>query len=199
MSYPTQTEIEGQNYGNNNVDAGYPEFSAVHDYPNPYIETKKYKKQQQYYDNPKGNIPKQNVNKQKKNKKKNNQTEPKQAQYQQPVLLPPANLYMSQGGHKYMAVPVGKPKLMPVVVPKKKTPKYQMAPQPIFVAQPMYVPQPIYQAQPMYQAQPYGYPYPYYGQTQPIAQPIAVIPPGYKRDYTPNYSPYGDLAGPYDY
>ena len=210
MSYPTQDNQMDPYYGNNNVDAGYPEFSDVHDYPNPYIEIKKDKKKQPNYDNPQGNIPKKKAHKHKKHKKAKyqNETDPNQYQYQQAQLLPPANLYKSEGGHTYVPVPVGKPKLMKVAVPVAKpkimtvaipvgkpklveiaTPNYPKYQTPYYQVQP----QPMYAPQPNYQAQPYGYTYPYYAQPQTRPKTAVILPPGYKKDYSPNYSPYGDF------
>ena len=101
----------------------------------------------------------------KKSKKKNY---PKQANPNvgAPIQMVPKNqLYVSQGGHQYMAVPVGKPKLVPMAVPK---PQYQ-------IAQPQYA-IPYYQTQPMY-TQPYAYPY--YGQPAKRPKTVVVLPAGY--------------------
>ena len=42
MSYPTRSEVEGNdyyNYNNNNISVGYPKFSEVHEYPKPNKQT----------------------------------------------------------------------------------------------------------------------------------------------------------------
>ena len=76
---------------------------------------------------------------------------------------------------------------------------------PVPVAQPVYVAPPVgmvapgvvpVMAPPVY---PYGvypqpYPYPY-----PVANPtVVVVPPGYHRDFTGGYSPWGNLADDLD-
>ena len=156
MSYPKEYK-----------DAGYPKLSDVHEYPDPYKENKKRKAK---YEQNKYEHSEKHKHK-KKSKKKNypKQTKPVPGA---PIQMVPKNqLYMSQGGQTYMAVPVGKPKLVPMAVP---TPKYK-------VAQPNYS-TPYYQTQPMY-AQPYAYPY--YGQPPTRPKTVVVLSPGYTAGYYP--------------
>ena len=179
-------------------DAGYPQFSDIHEYPNinTPIERKKY---DQYYQK-KNKIPKHK----KKNKKYSKQKAPKKPNTN-PNQLVQNQLYMSRGGHQYMAVPVGQPKYVPMATPKPKyqyvQPQYQYVQSQYQYAQPQYQyvqPQyqtPYYQTQPMF-AQPYAYPY--YG--QPVRKPktYVVLPPGYQRDYSARYCPYGDIEDDLD-
>ena len=165
MSYPTE-----------DYDAGYPKFSEVHEYPDPYQENRRRKLQ---YDQNKYDYTEKQKHKHKKKSKNKHypkQTKPAGAPIQ---MVPKNQLYQSQGGHKYMAVPVGKPKLVPMVVQK---PQYQMV-------QPQYV-MPYYPNQPMY---PQPNSYPYYGQPQRRPKTVVVLPPGYKRDYSPGYCPWGNI------
>ena len=161
MSYPKE------------YDAGYPKLSDVHEYPDPYKENRRRKAQ---YEQNKYDYSDQKKHKHRKKSKKKSypkQTKPKAGA---PIQMVPKNqLYMSQGGHQYMAVPVGKPKLVPMAV---QTPKYK-------VAQPQYA-MPYYQTQPMY-AQPYAYPY--YGQPSTRPNTVYVLPTGYARDYSGGYYP----------
>ena len=172
MSYPTE-----------DYNAGYPQFSEVHEYPDPYQENRRRKAQ---YAQNKYEYPEKQKHKHKKKSK--NKHYPKQTLQTKPIsgapiqMVPKNQLYMSQGGHQYMAVPVGKPKLVPMAVPK---PKYQMV-QPQY---PQYA-MPYYQTQPMH-TQPYAYPY--YGQPQTRPKTVVVLPPGYKRDYSAGYCPWGNL------
>ena len=48
-------------------------------------------------------------------------------------------------------------------------------------------PVPYYPGDPMY-------PYPYYPPQQPPTNTVVVLPPGYKPDYNPGYSPWGNLS-----
>ena len=156
MSYPTRSDFEGDSY-----DAGYPQFSDVHEYPNPNQFKNNYGKTK-----PKQKLPKPNnyyQNQKVKQKKKNNQ--PKQ-------FYPEGNIYRSQGGQAYVPVPVGKPKLMPMKVTKyQAVPVPQVAPVPYYPVQPM----------PMY-AQPVQPAYQYY-RPPPTPPMVVVIPPGYTADY----------------
>ena len=188
MSYPTRTEIEGNYYDNN--DAGYPQFSDVHEYPNvkKMVGDRPYKKNNyQYYEQP---IQKQKRAKTNKHKHKKYPKQKDKAQYNAvptPAYQPKGPMYMDQTGQKYVAVPVGQPKLIPVAAPQYQAvyPQPQMyAPQPQ-----MYAPQP-----PMYAPQPY----PYYAQPQSGPNTVVVVPPGYTRDYTPNYTPFGNVADDFD-
>ena len=177
MSYPTRSELEGEN-------AGYPQFSDIHEYPNPkqfmnnYGKTKPKQKQKlpkpnNYNYNPK-QYPKQKV----KPKKQNNQ----QKQFHKE-----GNVYRSQGGQAYVPVPVGKPKLVPMKVTRYQAVQVPQAPPQVayYPAQPM----------PMY-AQP-AYPY-YAPPPPPPPRTVVVIPPGYTADYSPGYSPWGDIADDFD-
>ena len=165
MSYP-----EEDPYYNESV--GYPKFSEVHDYPNPvnqnypfpeeYKKKKKKKKTQQYYEE----VPKPTIPKQKKYKIKKVPKQPAQPKAYIPLTGPQNQLYMSQGGHKYIAKPVGPPKLVPVAVQK---PQYQ----PTYVATPP-PPQPM-----PIPVQPYAY-YP--------PTPVAVPTYGYPGYYGYNYA-----------
>ena len=159
--------------------AGYPKFSEIHEYPD--IKNEIRKDQRQYYQQ--YQYPKKHKHKHKDKKTKYYQ--PLQVmQNPNPIQLVPKNqLYKSRGGTEYMAVPVGKPKLVPMLVPKKPQPQYQM-PKPQYQ-----IPQPQYQmAQPQYQMQyptpppmvppPEPYPYPYYGAP---SSPVVVLPPGYTK------------------
>ena len=181
MSYPKE-----------DYDAGYPKFSEVHEYPDPYKENRRRKAQ--YAQNKYEYSEKHKHKHKKKSKNKHN---PKPTLQTKPIagapiqMVPKNQLYMSQGGHKYMAVPVGKPKLVPMAVTK---PQYQMAQpnyaMPYYQTQPMYA-QPYAQPYPQPYAQPYAYPY--YGQPQARPKTVVVLPPGYKRDYSAGYSPWGNL------
>ena len=159
MSYPTRSDLEGDNY-----DAGYPKFSDIHEYPNPNQFKNNYGKTKPKQKLPKPNnyYPKQKV----KPKKQNNQ--PKQ-------FYPEGNIYRSQGGQTYVPVPVGKPKLMPM-----KVTKYQAVQVPQVPQVPQVAPIPYYPVQPMPM---YPQPaYPYY--TSPPPPPtVLVVPPGYRADY----------------
>ena len=173
MYYPTKTEEENYQNNNNNISAGYPKFSEVHDYPNPannyplpeHYRKKKYKKQpkQEYYEN--------DISKPKKIKHKKYPKEPTKNKAYIPLSFPQNQLYMTQGGHKYMAKPIGPPKLIPVAV---KQPQYQQA----------YYPPP--QTPPPMPIQPL--PYPYY------APP--VVAPAYPAYYP---YPYDDYDYDFDY
>ena len=213
MSYPTRSEVEGNHHSdnNNNISVGYPKFSDVHEssqinmniyrniqnegivdpYYQQYQKQKKQIKQQmrqqnQYNYNPQQypKMPKKKVDKYPKYTKENaipqNKMVPKQKvthkknknQYVNVPVQVPGPLYMDQTGQKYMAVPVGPPQLMPVAVPQYQIPYYQ--------GQAMYAP-------------------PYYGQQQQISpNTVVVIPPGYKKDYSVNYSPWGNIADDFD-
>ena len=203
MSYPTRSVVEGNdyyNYNNNNISVGYPKFSDIHEYPNlnkqnmqnqgiadPYYQKYQKQKKQMYYNNPPqkqkqpmGKIDKyqkhQNYPVPPKQKKipKQKVAPKKKKQYINPPIQAQSPLYMDQTGQKYIAVPVGPPQLMPVVVPQ-----YQM---------------PYYQGQAMYT------PPPYYGQQQQVGpNTVVVIPPGYNRDYSAGYSPYGNIIDDIDY
>ena len=158
------------------ANAGYPKFSEVHEYPNIKKEIKK--GQEQYYQNSEKHKHKHKdkKSKKKKNPKQQTQTMPETNQIH---LVPKNQLYMSQGGHEYMAVPVGKPKLVPMIVPQTK---YQIERPQYLLTQPQYQPQ--YQmAQPQYQIKyqakpkaPKAYIYPYYRQT---SSPVFVFTSGY--------------------
>ena len=169
-SLPTKSQIDNQhnnnNYNNNNISVGYPKFSDIHDEPAPKpIPYKPNNKQ--YYDKP--------TEKQKKKKDYNypkQQNQPRQPREpnrptrpQQQQQQPP---YIGMGGApgQYMAVPVGNPVYVPV------------AQMPYYPGAPMYPP-----------------PYPYYGPPpmQGSGNTVIVIPPGYERDYSPGYKPWGDL------
>ena len=166
-------------------DAGYPQISDIHEYPNVNTPIER-KKQDQYYQK-KNKIPKNK----KKDKKYPKEPAPKKPNTNPIQLVPKNQLFMSQGGHQYMAVPVGKPKYVPVAAPK---PKYQYVQPQYQYVQPQYQ-TPYYQTQPMF-AQPYAYPY--YG--QPVRKPktYVVLPPGYQRDYSARYCPYGDIEDDLD-
>ena len=150
-------------------DAGYPKLSDIHEYPN--INTPIERKQDHNYQK-KNKIPKNK----KKDKNYPNQKAPKKPNTNPIQMVPKNQLFMSQGGHQYMAVLVGPPKYVPVAAPK---PKYQYVQPQYQYVQPQYQ-TPYYPTQPMV-AQPYAYPY--YG--QPVRKPktYVVLPPGYQRDY----------------
>ena len=187
MSYPTRRD-DYENYYEDN-DAGYPQFSDVHEYPNvnKMVGDRPYKKNNnQYYDQQ--YAPKKNKNKYKKYPQQKDKPQmgavPKPA-YKPKRKIPKGPIYMDQTGQKYVAVPIGTPQLMPVAVPQYQVPVY---PQP-----PMYAPQPpMYAPQsPMYAPQPQ--PYPYYPPQPQGPNTVLVVPPGYTRDYSANYSPFGDI------
>ena len=159
MSLPTESEIN--NIYNNNESAGYPEFSSVHEYP-------------------KINNPVRRVNPNKNyNYQKQQIPQKKQKNKRQPIPVPQNQLYMDSNGQKYMAVPVGSPKLVPIPVSN---------------------PYPYPNAYPNYngayypQTQMYPQPYPYYPPPPPPGgNTVFVIPPGYEYDYSGGYSPFGNL------
>jgi len=260
MSYPTESELNNSSYNNNNESVGYPKFSEIHEYPKIEIPKKRgnpYNQNNQQYPKPQ---PQQQYP-----KPQPQQQYPKpQPQQQYPKPYPQQNnpntqyakgpikyvrkdqMFVSQNGHQYVAVPVGPPKLVPVLVPQKKfTPQYpesnpkkytkkypnenqkkcnkkypepnqQKYPQP----NPNTYNQPYYNAYPQPYPQPYpnayanGYPnyntpyyppaqpYPYYPPPPPPppsgGNTIVVIPPGYEVDYSPGYSPFGDLLDDLD-
>ena len=78
----------------------------------------------------------------------------------------PGQMYMGPHGPQYAAYPVAGPQFVPVAAP------YPMG----------YYPPPMYPQ-----------PYPYYGQP-PMVPTVLVLPPGYKRDNSCRYSPWGNLA-----
>ena len=216
--YPTQSEVENQNNKNNNYESvGYPKFSQFHEYPNPFADNVRRREppqgnyqrqpppqqrppvqnpklpknrypQQQNYDKPPVEKPKLQKNQyqqqqyygEKQGMPKDKKKYPKQQGKAGPQILPPAPLYMGADGKQYVAVPVGPPQLMPVAVPSPP-------PQPYAVP---YYP-PVQPQMPMY---PGAYPYP------PRAGPntVVVLPPGYKRDYSAGYSPFGDICDDFD-
>ena len=72
------------------------------------------------------------------------------------------------------------------------------------IAQPVYVPPPMavpgavpYYPPPYPGVYPYPYPMPPYGYPRPINS-VVVLPPGYHRDFSAGYSPWGDLADDLD-
>lgn len=183
MSYPTETEIrENQNNYNPDESAHYPKFSKVHKYPDPYknvgqrinTEPNKYKPKV----NPKPKvIPKPKVNPKSKPKMNLNPNVYKH-KHQGKVKKVPVPVT------KYVAVPVGPPMLMPVIT-QKNVPVYpQVQPQPL--------PQQMYPQAP-YGGYNYGYNYNYPTAQYNYANPVKVIPPGYQPDYSPGYTPYGNI------
>ena len=66
---------------------------------------------------------------------------------------------------------------------------------PMPLASPVYIPPPVPGAIPVY-PQPYPVPYGVYPYPQYVVanSTMVILPPGYKRDYSPGYSPWGDLA-----
>ena len=182
--YPTRSELDYQRNKNENyVSAGYPKFSDIHDNQDIHDDPAPkpipvYQNYNQYYDkhNKKQKMPK--VQKQKddnypKKQKKNKQ--PKQYMDPKPMFQP----YAGMGAPKrYVAVPVGNPKYVPVVT-------QQMVPMPQMPYYPGGVMPP----------QPYPPAYPYYGPQAmpPSGNTVYVIPPGYERDYSDGYNPWGNL------
>ena len=171
MSYPEEES------------AGYPQFSDIHEYPNPKQFRNDYgKKQRQKLPKPNNYNPKQYPKQ--KIKPKNQSNQPKQFHQE-------GNIYRSQGGQAYVPVPVGKPKLMPMKVTKYQAVAVPQAPQPYYPVQPMPMyPQPAY-PQPVYSPPAY----PYYSQPP---RTVVVVPPGYTADYSAGYSPWGDIADDFD-
>ena len=176
-NYPTKSEIDNQNiYLNIYESAHYPKFSDIHDEPAPE-PIPNYHNNNHYYDKPnkKPKVPKvqkQNDYNYPKNQKKIKQ--PKQYMPPKQMLQP----YMGMGAPKgYAAVPVGKPKYVPVMQPQM-APMNQM---------------PYYPGGAMY-PQPYPYPPAYpYGPQAPEGNTVYLIPPGYERDYSDRYNPWGNL------
>ena len=181
-NYPTKSELDNQNnYNPNYESAHYPKFSDIHDDPSP-VPIPNYNKYNQHYDKP---------NKQPKipkvKKQKDYNYPKKQKKIKQPKqYMPPKQMfqpYMGMGAPKgYIAVPVGKPKYVPVIQQPQMAPMGQM---------------PYYPGGAMY-PQPYPYPYPYppvypYGPQAPAGNTVYVIPPGYERDYSDGYNPWGNL------
>ena len=173
-NYPTKSELDNQNnYNEVYESAHYPKFSDIHDEPAPK-PIPNYPNYNQYYDKP---------NKQPKMpkvpKQKDYNYPKKQKKVKQPKQYMPQQMnqpYMAMGAPKgYVAVPVGNPKYVPVM------------------QQPQMVP--CYPGGAMY-PQPYPYPpaYPYGPQAMPPAgNTVYVIPPGYERDYSDGYNPWGNL------
>ena len=237
MSYPTESELDNPSNDNDNESAGYPKFSEIHEYPkiempkkrgNPYNQNNqqypKHQPQQQY---PKPN-PQQN--------------NPNTKYVKGPIkYVRKDQMFVSQGGQQYVAVPVGPPKLVPVAVgqkkftqqypesnPKKYTKKYPEANQKKYTKkypenkQKYPQPNPNTYNQPYNNAYPQPYPnayandypnyntpyypppqpYPYYPPPPPPppsgGNTVIVIPPGYEVDYSPRYSPFGDLLDDLD-
>ena len=251
MSYPTESELNNSSYNNNNESVGYPKFSEIHEYPKIEIPKKRgnpYNQNNQQYPKPQ---PQQQYPKpqpqQQYPKPYPQQNNPNTQYAKGPIkYVRKDQMFVSQNGHQYVAVPVGPPKLVPVLVPQKKfTPQYpesnpkkytkkypnenqkkcnkkypepnqQKYPQP----NPNTYNQPYYNAYPQPYPQPYpnayanGYPnyntpyyppaqpYPYYPPPPPPppsgGNTIVVIPPGYEVDYSPGYSPFGDLLDDLD-
>ncbi len=239
MSYPTESELNNSSYNNNNESAGYPKFSEIHDYPKIEIPKKRgnpYNQNNQQYPKPQ---PQQQYPKpqpqQQYPKPYPQQNNPNTQYAKGPIkYVRKDQMFVSQNGHQYVAVPVGPPKLVPVLVPQKKfTPQYpesnpkkytkkypepnqQKYPQP----NPNTYNQPYNNAYPQPYPQPYpnayanGYPnyntpyyppaqpYPYYPPPPPPppsgGNTIVVIPPGYEVDFSPGYSPFGNLLDDLD-
>ena len=251
MSYPTESELNNSSYNNNNESVGYPKFSEIHEYPKIEIPKKRgnpYNQNNQQYSKPQ---PQQQYPKPKPQqqypKPYPQQNNPNTQYAKGPIkYVRKDQMFVSQNGHQYVAVPVGPPKLVPVLVPQKKfTPQYpesnpkkytkkypnenqkkcnknypepnqQKYPQP----NPNTYNQPYNNAYPQPYPQPYpnayanGYPnyntpyyppaqpYPYYPPPPPPppsgGNTIVVIPPGYEVDYSPGYSPFGDLLDDLD-
>ena len=160
MDYPPEDGYDNPNNNYYNENAGYPQFSEVHQYPEVNKLVPKRNNQ-----NKQKNIKPQKPKSQKK------QTKPKKKKKIQPLLVPANQLYMDHEGQQYLAVPVGPPQLVPLA-PKNPTPvTYANAP---YQAYPNAYPNygaPCYQQPPAYPYYPppppppphgYGMGYPYY-------------------------------------
>ena len=99
-----ETGYDDPNINNNGGNAGYPEFSAVHEYPKVDKLV------------PRGNQFQQKKIEPQKIQAQKKQTKTKKKKKIKPMFVPTNQIYMDQEGKKYMAVPVGKPKLVPVAV-----------------------------------------------------------------------------------
>ena len=170
-SYPTRSEVE---YHNNNTNEEYPNFSDINN--NSIII--KYSKSGVTPNNQ--NHP-QHYNKPIENKNypqqppKPQKPEISQQQGAAAPIIQPLPMYMNQMGQQYAPVPNTPPQNISFGVPH-----YAM---------------PYYPGQPMYH---YPLNYPYYGPPSMGPNTILVIPPGYQRDYSGGYSPWGDLADDLD-
>jgi len=178
MSLPTQSEVNYPNQNPNLNQNPYPSMSSGGGYPEPPIGVKG-----GIYEKPNQNIP-------------NNQTPPPQ-NYGAPTPgpmqphgpmppmqahgpMPPMQAHgpmppMPPHGPMPMATPVYVPPPVPGTVPVGAVPVY---PRPYPVPYGVYPPYPC------------PYPYPY---GVPHAT-VLVLPPGYQRDFSGGYSPWGNLA-----
>ena len=186
MSYPSENEVNN-NQQNSNLNSQYPNPNAP--YPNqnqnapypsqngnaPYPSQNRnqpYPNQSGAYSSGSGGYSKQNLY-EKPMSNKNIRNQPNQSNN----MPPPQNINSPPPPNYGAPLPGRGP--MPMVQPIYANP-------PIAVpgAVPIY-PRPIYPVP--YGVYPYPYPYPNPGNT------VVVIPPGYRRDYTGGYSPFGDI------
>ena len=128
---PNKDQIKKEKNRFENTNANYPEFSEVHNYPDPYRHVG-----QRINTNPNNKYEKYEKAKEKKKQYKQYPKNPKQIKPIKKVPVPVT---------KYVAVPVGPPMLMPVVTEKMV---------------PVYPQNPVYPYPPP-QYGPYNYNYPY--------------------------------------
>ena len=174
--YPSYREMANNNNNKNDNklddDAGYPDFSDIVDMPGPPSALEK-PNEKKLYDKPMEK-PKPQAPQNKNNYNNKNQYPQKH------------NIQNQQNHNRYQN------NQYPPQVPLPPQPnQYMPVPN-----GPMYVPM-AYPGMPVYPG-PGLYPpgYPMYN--PPMPNTVVVIPPGYKPDYTANYSPFGDLMDDLD-
>ena len=160
----------GNNKNNNYESVGYPKLSDIQT-SNDNLPNAPGPAPGPLYNQP----PQQNYDKPSEKKKQHiKQNNPRvQTQQQMPQMQPqaqqatPGQIYMGPHGPQYAPYPVPGVQFIPVAAP------YQMG---------------------YYPPQMYGQAYPYYGPPPMGPNAVVVLPPGYKRDDSAGYSPWGNFA-----